>query len=86
MAGIIGYGTFVPQCRMAIEEVFDMWPYPYPPDSIKALLGLVERTVNRTDEDPCTMATDAVSGEDGSLIGRVFSNHKYCTHLDRRRL
>lgn len=61
MAGIVGYGTFIPQCRMTVNEVFDMWPYPYPPDSIKALLGLFERTVNRTDEDPCTMATDAVA-------------------------
>ena len=72
MAGIVGYGTFVPQCRMAIEEVFDMWPYPYPPDSIKVLLGLVERGVNRTDEDPCTMATDAVSAalEMAGMAGR----------------
>jgi 3-hydroxy-3-methylglutaryl CoA synthase len=61
MAGIVGYGTFVPQCRIAIEEIFDMWPYPYPPDSMKALLGLFERTVNRQDEDPATMATDAVA-------------------------
>jgi 2-acetylphloroglucinol acetyltransferase len=60
MAGILGYGASIPQCRIAIEEIFDMWPYPYPPDSIKALLGLVERAVNRQDEDPCTMATDAV--------------------------
>jgi 3-hydroxy-3-methylglutaryl CoA synthase len=47
MAGIVGYGTSVPQCRIAIEEIFDMWPYSYPPDSIKALLGLIERAVNR---------------------------------------
>jgi len=84
MAGIVGYGTFVPQCRMAIEEVFDMWPYPYPPDSIKALLGLVERAVNRQDEDPCTMATDAVAaamemagvarGDIGALYFGSFTN------------
>jgi 3-hydroxy-3-methylglutaryl CoA synthase len=61
MTGIVGYGASVPQCRIAIEEIFDMWPYPYPPDSIKALLGLVERAVNRQDEDPVTMATDAVA-------------------------
>jgi hydroxymethylglutaryl-CoA synthase len=60
MAGIVGYGAFVPQCRITVEEIFDMWPYPYPPDSIKVLLGLIERTVNRQDEDPVTMATDAV--------------------------
>ena len=61
MTGIVGYGAFVPQCRITVEEIFDMWPYPYPPDSIKALLGLIERTVNRQDEDPVTMATDAVA-------------------------
>jgi 3-hydroxy-3-methylglutaryl CoA synthase len=61
MAGIVGYGACIPQCRICIEEIFDMWPYPYPPDSIRALLGLGERTVNRQDEDPVTMAADAVA-------------------------
>ena len=71
MVGILGYGASIPQCRIAIEEIFDMWPYPYPPDSIKALLGLVERGVNRQDEDPCTMATDAVAVAMGMAgIGR----------------
>ena len=61
MAGIVGYGACIPQCRITVEEIFDMWPYPYPPDSIRALLGLAERAVNRHDEDPVSMAADAAA-------------------------
>jgi len=75
---IAGYGASIPQCRITVEEIYDMWPYAFPPGSIKILMGLAERVVNRTDEDPVTMGSDAakaameMSGLARDAIGGLF--------------
>ena len=75
---IAGYGASIPQCRITVEEIYNMWPYAFPPESIKVLMGLAEHAVNRTDEDPVTMGSDAakaameMSGLPRDAVGGLF--------------
>lgn len=59
LVGIISYGVYVPQCRITVEEIWSMWCHSTRPTSIRALMGLAERAVNRWDEDTNVMATEA---------------------------
>jgi len=59
IAGIEGYGVFLPEHRLGIDKIWDMWFHPLHPESVKRFLGVEERSVNTWEEDPVTMAVDA---------------------------
>lgn len=62
MAGIIGYGVFVPKERLTVDEIWDMWCTDWTPYSLRNILKLEERAVNHWDEDAITMAIEASRG------------------------
>ena len=59
-SGIVSYGTFIPRFRLAPEEVWKTWAHRHTAKSTRNVIGVSERTVNRWDEDPTTMAVEAV--------------------------
>jgi 3-hydroxy-3-methylglutaryl CoA synthase len=60
MAGIAGYGAFVPRFRLRVDDIWDVWMNQIdPPAVIKEMRGLEEKAVTRWDEDATTMAVAA---------------------------
>ncbi|MFC2008102.1 hydroxymethylglutaryl-CoA synthase [Chloroflexota bacterium] len=60
MAGIIGYGAYIPRFRLRVEDIWDVWVNPVDtPTVIKERKGLTEKAVARWDEDSITMAIAA---------------------------
>lgn len=57
MIGIIGYGAYIPNFRLKVEDIWEVWADPVDtPAVIKAMRGLKEKAVCRWDEDIITMA------------------------------
>ncbi len=57
MAGIIGYGAYMPRYRIKVEEIAKVWGADAP--SYKKGLMLQEKTVPSPDQDAITMAVEA---------------------------
>ncbi|RLG54062.1 MAG: hydroxymethylglutaryl-CoA synthase [Thermoproteota archaeon] len=74
--GIVGWGAYVPQLRVKVEEIADMWGKPK--ERVKASIRILEKSVPSMDEDTATMAVEAAqyaiqrAGIDPSLLGAVF--------------
>ena len=57
MAGIVGYGAYVPKYRIKSETIAEVWGED--PDRIKEGLGILEKSVPAIDEDATTLAVEA---------------------------
>ena len=84
MAGIIGYGAYIPRNRIKVEEIAKVWGADAP--SYKKGLMLEEKAVPSPDQDTITMAVEASkralkrAGIDPKEIGAVYvgsESHPY---------
>ncbi|MCK4916053.1 MAG: hydroxymethylglutaryl-CoA synthase, partial [Candidatus Eisenbacteria sp.] len=84
MAGIIGYGAYVPRNRIKVEEIAKVWGADAP--SYKKGLMLREKSVPSPDQDVITMSVEATRyalkrcGIDPKKIGAVYigsESHPY---------
>jgi hydroxymethylglutaryl-CoA synthase len=84
MAGIAGYGVYVPIYRIKVEEIAKVWNEDA--DSIKNSLNIKEKSVPDKDEDTATIAVEAArravrhAGIDAHEIGAVYvgsESHPY---------
>jgi hydroxymethylglutaryl-CoA synthase len=84
MAGIVGYGAYVPRKRIKAEEIARQWGKD--PDLIRRGLLLEEKTVPGLDEDTITIAVEAGRGAlaragiDPAKIGALYigsESHPY---------
>lgn len=84
MAGIVGYGAYVPRNRIRTEEIARQWGKN--PESIRRGLLLEEKSVPGPDEDTITISVAAArsaierAGIDPSRIGAVYigsESHPY---------
>jgi hydroxymethylglutaryl-CoA synthase len=84
MAGIVGYGAFIPRNRIKSEEIARQWGKD--PETIKRGLLLEEKSVPGIDEDTITIAVEAGraaierAGIDPQLIGALYvgsESHPY---------
>lgn len=84
MAGIAGYGVYVPIYRIKVEEIAKIWNEDA--DSIKKGLNIAEKSVQDKDEDTATIAVEAArravrhAGIDAHEIGAVYvgsESHPY---------
>ena len=84
MAGIIGYGAYIPRNRIRVEEIAKVWGADAP--SYKRGLMLEEKSVPSPDQDTITMAVEASrralkrAGVDPREIGAVYvgsESHPY---------
>jgi hydroxymethylglutaryl-CoA synthase len=84
MAGIIGYGAYIPRNRIKVEEIAKVWGADAP--SYKKGLMLEEKSVPSPDQDTITMAVEASkralkrAGIDPKYIGAVYvgsESHPY---------
>jgi hydroxymethylglutaryl-CoA synthase len=84
MAGIVGYGAYVPMYRIKVEEIARIWHESA--DQIKNGLGVKEKSVPGRDEDAATIAAEAArravfyAGIDSQEIGAVYvgsESHPY---------
>ncbi|MFH1200655.1 MAG: hydroxymethylglutaryl-CoA synthase [Candidatus Micrarchaeota archaeon] len=76
MAGIVGYGTFIPKLRIKSEEIARVWGKD--PVRVSEGLGIKEKAVAAIDEDSATLAVEAAKNAVASAqikptdIGAVF--------------
>jgi hydroxymethylglutaryl-CoA synthase len=84
MAGIVGYGAYIPRNRIRVEEIAKVWGADAP--SYKKGLMLEEKSVPSPDQDTITMAVEASknalkrAGIDPREIGAVYvgsESHPY---------
>ncbi len=84
MAGIVGYGAYVPKMRIKVEEIAKVWGKDGA--RISKGLGVKEKAVGKLDEDSCTISVEAarnalqVAGIDARKIGAVYvgsESHPY---------
>jgi len=84
MAGIIGYGAYMPRNRIKVEEIAKIWGADAP--SYKKGLMLREKSVPSPDQDVITMSVEATkhavkrAGIDPAEIGAVYvgsESHPY---------
>ena len=84
MAGIIGYGAYIPRNRIKVEEIAKIWGADAP--SYKRGLGLEEKAVPGPDQDTITLSVEASrkaivrAGIDPREIGAVYvgsESHPY---------
>jgi len=84
MAGIIGYGAYIPRNRIKVEEIAKVWGADAP--SYKKGLMLEEKSVPSPDQDTITMSVEATrnalkrAGIDPREIGAVYvgsESHPY---------
>ncbi|MGD0871329.1 MAG: hydroxymethylglutaryl-CoA synthase [Bryobacteraceae bacterium] len=84
MAGIIGYGAYIPRNRIRVEEIAKIWGADAP--SYKRGLGLEEKSVPSPDQDTITMSVEAAkkairrAGINPREIGAVYvgsESHPY---------
>ena len=82
--GIVGYGSYVPRFRIAVEEIARIWGQD--PATIKSGLGITEKSVPDMDEDTITISVEAgrnalaMAGIKPSEIGAVYigsESHPY---------
>jgi hydroxymethylglutaryl-CoA synthase len=87
MAGIVSYGTYIPQGRIRIPEIARVWKKD--PDEIVGSLGVKEKSVPGIDEDAVTLAVEAaasalrLSGIDPETVGALFvgsESHPYAVN------
>ncbi|MFP3949796.1 MAG: hydroxymethylglutaryl-CoA synthase [Candidatus Micrarchaeia archaeon] len=57
MAGIVGYGAYVPKYRIKSETIAEVWGED--PERIQKGLGIMEKSVPASDEDSATMSVEA---------------------------
>jgi len=57
MAGIVGYGVYIPRWRIKTEEIAKVWGQD--PDRIKKGLGIKEKAVGYVDENAVTIGVEA---------------------------
>ncbi len=73
-AGIISYGFYIPQSRIKISELANVWGKNY--HEIETSLGLVEKTVASISEDSVTMAYEAsrmaLENQQNPIIDAIF--------------
>jgi hydroxymethylglutaryl-CoA synthase len=84
MAGIVGYGAYIPRNRIKVEEIAKVWGADAP--SYKKGLMLEEKSVPSPDQDTITMAVEASknalkrAGINPKAIGAVYvgsESHPY---------
>ncbi|MBN2478293.1 hydroxymethylglutaryl-CoA synthase [Candidatus Micrarchaeota archaeon] len=84
MAGIVGYGAYVPYYRIKTREIAEVWGEE--PKRVEKGLGIMEKAVAGPDEDSATLAVQASkqaiwrSGIDSQKIGAVYvgsESHPY---------
>lgn len=84
MAGIVGYGAYIPRNRIKVEEIAKIWGADAP--SYKRGLMLEEKSVPSPDQDVITMSVEAAkhalarAGVDPKRIGAVYvgsESHPY---------
>jgi hydroxymethylglutaryl-CoA synthase len=84
MAGIVGYGAYIPRNRIKVEEIAKVWGADAP--SYKKGLMLEEKSVPSPDQDTITMSVEASrralkrAGVDPREIGAVYvgsESHPY---------
>jgi len=84
MAGIVGYGAYIPRYRIKVEEIAKVWGADAP--SYKKGLMLEEKSVPSPDEDTVTIAVEAAKNAlqradiDPGEIGAVYvgsESHPY---------
>lgn len=84
MAGIVGYGAYVPRTRIKVEEIAKVWGADAP--SFKRGLMLREKSVPAPDQDVITMSVEATknalrrAGIDPTEIGCIYigsESHPY---------
>ena len=84
MAGIIGYGAYVPRYRIKVEEIAKIWNEDA--ESIKKGLNVFEKSVPSIDEDAATIAVEAArqavyhSGINSNELGAIYvgsESHPY---------
>ncbi len=84
MAGIVGYGVYIPIYRIKTAEIAMVWGEE--PKRIETGLGIIEKAVGGIDEDTATIATAAASnavkmaGIDARKIGALYvgsESHPY---------
>jgi len=84
MAGIIGYGAYIPRNRIKVEEIAKIWGADAP--NYKRGLGLEEKSVPSPDQDTITMSVEAAkkalrrAGIDPREIGAAYvgsESHPY---------
>jgi hydroxymethylglutaryl-CoA synthase len=84
MAGIVGYGAYIPRNRIKVEEIAKTWGADAP--SYKKGLLLQEKSVPGPDQDTITMSVEATrnalqrAGIDSQKIGAVYigsESHPY---------
>jgi hydroxymethylglutaryl-CoA synthase len=87
MAGIIGYGAYIPRNRIKVEEIAKIWGADAP--SYKRGLGLEEKSVPSPDQDTITMSVEAArtaikrAGINPREIGAVYvgsESHPYAVN------
>ena len=66
MAGIIGYGAYIPYYRIKTSEIARVWGEE--PERIENGLGIKEKAVAGIDEDAATIAVSAISLDAGGNL------------------
>jgi 3-hydroxy-3-methylglutaryl CoA synthase len=79
MIGIIGYGAYIPNFRLKVEDIWEVWTDPVDtPAVINAMRGLKEKAVCRWDEDIITMGIYAskagleIAGISGPELNAIY--------------
>ena len=84
MAGIVGYGAYVPKYRIKSETIAEVWGED--PNRIQKGLGIMEKSVPAIDEDSATLAVESAriaimrAGISPQEIGAVYvgsESHPY---------